>query len=98
MKLIRSGFRNYVDHTSDRATALRGPAMLQDLKLLDRLVREVLQQTSHDVVFVVSAIDVYVYLSAISAIEGYVSHSGLGGIEITRGPRLRHNHRKRGEG
>ena len=41
--------------TPPTARPFSGPAMLQHLEFLDRLVGEVLEQTADDVVFVVAA-------------------------------------------
>src|SRR5688572_8449771 len=72
--------------------------MLHNLKLLNRFVRKILEQAADDVVFVVSAIDVHINLSAITAIEGHVADARLCRIKVTYGSRLGHDYGQRGEG
>ena len=97
VSVVGARLGDHVDDAADRAAALRRPAVLQHLELLDRLVGEVLDQAADDVVLVVAAVDVDVELPAVAAAHGEVADAGLGGIEVADRPRLRHDDGEAGE-
>ncbi len=94
---VRARLGDDVHDTTHRPAALRRPAVLQDLELLDRLVREVLKQAPDNVVLVVAAVHVHVELAAIATAHRHVPHARLRRVEVPGRARLGHDDREVGK-
>ena len=97
MEIVCAGFRDYVYNPAYGAATFGTPAMLRDLKLLNRFIGEVLQQAADDVVLVIGAVNIDVNLPAIAAAESNRADMGLGRVKCADRAGLGNDHREIGE-